>query len=86
MRFFEVLDQLNQQDTESKTTNPAVGLCPDVIAVNMYSKHGDIKIGLPIDVAQKLTLHSDRYRPILMVIDMEEYDKLKPDEKSGGKL
>lgn len=80
MTFFEVLDQLNQQDAESKTTNPAVGICNAVIAVNMYTKHGDIKIGLPVDVAQKLTLHSDRYRPILLVIDMEEYNKLNPEK------
>lgn len=78
MRFFEVLDHLNQADAESKTTNPAVGLCADVIAVNMYTKHGDIKIGLPHDVAQKLTLQSDRYRAVLMVIDTEEYNKLNP--------
>lgn len=78
-RFFEILDQLNRQDAESKTTNPAVGLLPDVIAANMYTQHGDIKFGLPVDVALKVTLNPDRYRAICMVIDMDEYNKLKPE-------
>lgn len=78
MRFFEVLDQLNQQDADSKTTNPSVGLMPDVIAANMYTNQGDIKFGLPVDVARKVTLNPDRYRAICMVIDMEEYNKLNP--------
>lgn len=74
MRFFEILDKLNLMDAENGTVN--VGLLPDVISINAYTKHGDIKIGLPIDVAQKLTLKTERYRPILVVIDMDEYNKI----------
>lgn len=74
MRMFEILDQLNLMDEKNGTVN--VGVCPDVISVNAYTNHGDIKIGLPVDVAHKLTLKSDRYKPILLVIDMEEYNKI----------
>lgn len=75
MRLFEVLDQLNVADTADGTCK--VGVLPDVIAVNMYTNHGDIKFGLPVDVARKLTLQTDRYRPILVVVDMEEYNKIE---------
>ncbi len=72
--MFEILDQLNLADTADGTCK--VGVLPDVISVNMYTNHGDIKFGLPIDVARKLTLESSRYKPIMLVIDMEEYNKI----------
>lgn len=74
MRLFETLDKLNLLDEQNGTAN--VGLLPDVISVNSYTKHGDIKMGLPKDVADKLALKPERYKPILMVIDMDEYNKL----------
>lgn len=79
MRLFEILDKLNVMDAENGTAN--VGVLPDVIAVNMYTNHGDIKFGLPVDVAQKLTLKTDRYRPILIVINMDEYNKINENAK-----
>lgn len=74
-RLFQILDKLNQLDEKNGTAN--VGLLPDIIAVNAYTKHGDIKIGLPIDVAQKLTLHPTRYRAVLLVINMDVYEANK---------
>lgn len=72
--MFEILDQLNIADTADGTSK--VGVLPDVISVNMYTNHGDIKFGLPVDVARKLTLESSRYKPIMLVVDMEEYNKI----------
>lgn len=72
MRLFEILDKLNQLDAADGKAR--VGVLPDVIEVNSYKNHGDIKIGLPIDVAQKLTLQKGNHKAILLVIDMDEYN------------
>lgn len=79
MRLFEILDKLNVMDAENGTVN--VGVLPDVIEVNQYTRNGNIKIGLPLDVAQKLTMYPGRYKALLLVIDMDEYNKINENAK-----
>lgn len=74
MRFFEKLDKLNQMDAENSTAN--VGICNELVGVNMNGHNGTVTIGVPGGVAQDLALQQSNKRVVLLIIDKDEYDKL----------
>lgn len=74
MRMFEILDQLNQIDAETGSTN--VGICNQVVEVKKYTSHGTVTIGVPPEVAQELALGSSNKRVILCIVDMDAYNKI----------
>lgn len=75
MRMFEILDKLNQQDTENKTAH--LSLCPDVVAVNKNGSNGTVTMGVPGNVAQQLVLDGDKKALILLIIDREAFETIK---------
>ena len=76
MRLFEILDKLNVQDAENGTSH--VGICPDVISVDKKGNNGEVKIGIPGNVAQELVLNDMKGKCLmLLIIDLDEYNKLK---------
>jgi hypothetical protein len=72
MRLFETLDILNQQDDEKKTAT--AGCCFEMVACDMKGKNGYVKMGVPPDVALNIINDNRRYRPVLVIIDMDAYN------------
>jgi hypothetical protein len=76
MRMFEILDQLNLIDTETGSAN--VGICNQVVEVKKNGNNGTITIGVPGEIAQELALGSSNKRVILLIVDMDAYNKIIP--------
>lgn len=72
--MFEVLDQMNLLDAENGTQN--VGVYNEVIAVDKYTSHGKVTIGVSAETAQELALNQNNKRAILLIVDMNVYNKL----------
>lgn len=81
MRLFEILDKLNVKDTESENTDQKtqfVSICPDVISVDKKGNNGEVKVGIPGNLAQELVLSDMKGKCLmLLVIDLDEYNKVK---------
>lgn len=75
MRLFEILDKLNQMDEQNGTS--LCGICNEVIAVNKNGNNGTVTIGVPGNVAQELVLDGKGKALMLVIVDLEEYNKLK---------
>lgn len=75
MRLFEILDILNQNDDKDKTAT--AGCCFEMVACDMKGKNGYVKMGVPGDVAMNIINDNQRYRPVLVIIDMEAYNKVE---------
>lgn len=76
MRLFETLDVLNQQDDENKTAT--AGCCFEMVACDVKGHNGYVKMGVPADVAMNVINNNNRFRPVLVIIDMEAYNKIDP--------
>ena len=72
-RLFQILDEMNVADGENKTAT--CGVCPDLVRANTVKAGAEIVMGVPADVGQKIMTDPKRYRPVLLVIDMVEYEK-----------
>lgn len=72
-RLFQILDEMNVADGENKTAT--CGLCPDIVRANTVKAGAEIVMGVPADMGQKIMLDPKRYKAILLVIDMDEYEK-----------
>ncbi len=77
MRLFETLDILNQQDDVNKTAT--AGCCFEMVACNMNGRNGTVKMGVPGEVALKIIDNKERYRPVLVIIDMDAYNAINKD-------
>jgi len=81
MRLFEILDKLNVLDTESEKTDNRtqyISVCPDVISVDKKGNNGEVKVGIPGNLAQELVLNDMKGKCILLlVIDLEKYEEIK---------
>lgn len=81
MRLFEILDQLNVLDTESEKTDQKtqfVSICPDVISVDKKGNNGEVKIGIPGNLAQELVITDMQDKCLLLlVIDLPKYNEIK---------
>lgn len=76
MKHFEILNKLNELDTKNGTA--FVGICPDVISVDKKGNNGEVKIGIPGNVAQELVLSNIEGKSLqLLIIDIKEYNSIK---------
>lgn len=77
--MFQKLDELNRLDTEQGGNR--VILCPDIIDVNSGKTNGTVRVGVPKEVAQELmngmVFGKGSKKAVLMIIDMNEFNKLK---------
>lgn len=74
MRLFEILDVLNQKDDKDKTAT--AGCCFEMVACDVKGHNGYVKMGVPSDVAMNIINDNKRYRPVLVIIDMDAYNKV----------
>lgn len=77
MRLFETLDILNQQDDLNKTAT--AGCCFDMVGCDVKGHNGYVKIGVPGEVAMNIINDRQKYRAMLVVIDMDAYNAINKD-------
>lgn len=75
MRLFEILDKMNVSDAENGTAT--LGVCNEIIAINKMGHNGKVTVGIPGHVAEDITVRNKDIRPILLLVDGKEYDRLK---------
>lgn len=82
IRLFEILDVMNIQDTENKTAHLSV--CPSFLSADYSAKQGGTKvtIGVPGNITAELL--EQHLLPILLVINREEYEKIKTKLEEGS--
>lgn len=68
-RTFQILDEMNVADEQNKTITCIV--CPDHIRSQTHPMGIEVAMGVPAEIG----LEPDRYKPLLVVIDMEEFNK-----------
>lgn len=72
-RTFQILDEMNVADEENKTITCIA--CPDLIGAKTHPMGIEVAMGVPAEIGHKLMFEPQRYKPILLVIDMHEFDK-----------
>lgn len=72
-RTFQILDEMNVADEKNKSITCIV--CPDHIRSQTHPMGIEVAMGVPADIGHKIMFEPDRYKPLLVVIDMEEYNK-----------
>lgn len=72
MRLFETLDILNQQDDKDKTAK--AGCCFEMVSCDVKGHNGYVKMGVPAEVAMNIINDNKRYRPVLVIVDMDAYN------------
>jgi len=72
MRLFETLDILNQQDDDDKTAK--AGCCFEMVSCDVKGHNGYVKMGVPSEVAMNIINDNKRYRPVLVIVDMDAYN------------
>lgn len=72
-RLFQVLDEMNQHDTENKTA--LIGLCNQLISGDKVKGGAKISMGAPEGALHDIM--SGKTIPILLLINKEEYFKRK---------
>lgn len=70
--MFEVLDKMNLADTE--TGSATVGIYNEIIAVDKFTSHGKVTVGVSAETAQELALNQNNKRAILVIVDMNAYN------------
>lgn len=76
-RFFEILDQMNIQDTDNETS--LLGVCPNFVSANFNKKGTQVTMGVPGNIV--FDLETDKLIPVLLLVNREEYDKLQSENK-----
>ena len=71
-RVFQILDEMNQNDTANKTAS--VALCNELVEAKTAKGGGHVTMGVPKEVITQL-FTNDRVA-ILMIIDKKEYDRI----------
>jgi hypothetical protein len=72
-RMFEILDDMNQNDTNNGTAS--VALCPDFVEAKTAKGGGHVTMGVPKEaIAQLFT--GERVA-ILLIIDKKEFDRIQ---------
>ena len=74
-RLFQVLDEMNQLDSDNGTILLQICGQSNVIAVNKKGKHGVVEIGVPENIPVEIMAGKD-LRLMLCIIDGEKYDEL----------
>ena len=78
-RLFEILDQMNIQDTENGTMN--IQLCPNFVSADYSKKINGTKVTMGIPGNIVFDLETDKLIPVLLLVNREEYDKLQSENK-----
>lgn len=76
-RFFEIIDQMNVQDTENDTEK--IQVCPTFLSANFNKKGTQVTMGVPGNIV--FDLETDKLIPVLLLVNREEYDKLQSENK-----
>lgn len=71
--MFQVFDEMNRNDEVNKTAT--IGLCPGMLQADKTKEGGRITMGVPPDTFMKII--SGELKPVLLVIDMKEYERVK---------
>jgi len=71
MRLFELLDQMNVEDGEKKST--LVCVCPDFVEAKTVKEGGVVSMGVPVQMLNQL--FTEKVMPVLLLIDKSEYFK-----------
>lgn len=79
MRVFEILDAINQNDTENKTRN--LLLSPHFVRAKKTGQGAEITMGVDDETLHKLMDPSSGFSPFLVVVNMLEYQRIKKGEK-----
>lgn len=76
-RFFEIIDQMNVQDTKNDMKN--IQVCPSFVSANFNKKGTQVIMGVPGNIV--FDLETDKLIPVLLLVNREEYDKLQSENK-----
>lgn len=71
-RVFQILDEMNQNDTANKTAT--VALCNEMVEAKTAKGGGHVTMGVPAEVITQL-FTGDRIA-ILMIVDKKEYNRI----------
>lgn len=74
MRLFEILDKMNVNDGENKTA--FLGVCDAVVAADVKKNNATITMGVPREAALDY-INGSRLKPLLLLVDLDEYEKIK---------
>lgn len=77
MRLFEILDKMNVNDGENKTS--FLGVCDGVVACDVKKNNATITMGVPREVGLNY-INDNNIKPLLMLVNLEEYEKIKAQE------
>lgn len=72
-RVFQLLDEINQADTENNTAN--LGLCNSFTGCRSIKGGGEISMGVPMDAMLKVM--SNKMVPMLILVESKEFEKIK---------
>jgi hypothetical protein len=72
--MFEILDEMNVNDTNNKTTT--VGVCPDLVSAQKTKHGGHVTMGVPAEIVMDLLTDKNK-KAILLVVDLTEYERIK---------
>lgn len=75
-RLFEILDIMNQNDVKNETQT--VEVFNQIVGGNMSKNNAKLSIGIDRESFQNIIIKKNKIS-ILLVIDREEYEKLKSD-------
>lgn len=73
-RLFQILDEMNVKDYEGKTA--FVGVNNAFVGAQKAKGGGHVTMGVPESVVMDLLFNKNKI-PILLIIDMEEYNKIR---------
>lgn len=77
-RLFQILDEMNVADEAGKTS--FVGVNNAFVGAQKAKGGGHVTMGVPESVIMDLFLNKNKI-PILLIIDKDEYDRIKNEEK-----
>lgn len=77
-RLFQILDEMNVKDDEGETA--FVGVNNAFVGAQKARGGGHVTMGVPESVIMDLLFNKNKI-PILLIIDMEEYDRIKKESE-----
>lgn len=77
-RLFQILDEMNVKDTEKGTA--LVGVNNAFVGAQKAKGGGHVTMGVPESVIMDLLFNKNKI-PILLIIDKEEYDRIKKESE-----
>ncbi len=83
-RIFEILDEMNQEDTQNKTnaSKALVAVCTECLGANKTLRGATVKMGAPESVL--FGLASNEQMCVLLVVNKAEYFKRYNEVKASA--